>query len=89
MRHVDISLCFEYDTRMASLSLKSKQSSFQTLKTKEVGRLFYLGLELAELAEKILESKGAYTKEFTRGLKSSLRESRLRQVKKIASLADL
>ncbi|MBI2577486.1 MAG: hypothetical protein HYV77_01430 [Candidatus Wildermuthbacteria bacterium] len=65
------------------------QQTSNYIPSKEAHRLFELGLELADLAEDILESRGAYSKEFSQGLKRSLREARTGKTRKINSLSDL
>ncbi len=59
------------------------------LSTKEANRLLELSLEIADLAEQTLESRGAYSKEFTEGLERSIKESKSGKVKKISSLSEL
>jgi len=55
----------------------------------EIHKLYALSLQMADLAEEILESRGQYSKEFLRSLKRSLADEKAGRVRKINSLADL
>lgn len=56
---------------------------------RELRRLFKLSLEIADIAEDILELQGAYKKEFLHGLEKSLKEVKKGKVRKIESLFEL
>lgn len=60
-----------------------------SIKPKQVKRLFHLTSELADLTEEILEEKAQYSLSFLTGLKHSIKEASQGKVKKINSLADL
>ena len=60
-----------------------------TQANKEIRKLYRLSLEMADLAEDILESRGEYSKEFLEGLHRSLADENTGKTRKINSLADL
>lgn len=67
--------------------MKPKQKSNTiTAFPEELTKLYKLSTEMADLTETLLEDKGAYNKEFVRGLKVSIAS---KKVKKIDSLSDL
>lgn len=67
----------------------ARQKPTNLLSTQEATRLLELSLEMADLAERALESRGAYGPDFVRGLERSFKEKEAGRVKKINSLADL
>ena len=60
-----------------------------TQTTQEIRKLYRLSLEMADLVEEILESRGEYNKEFLEGLERSFTDAKAGRVKKINSLVDL
>jgi hypothetical protein len=57
--------------------------------TQEIHKLYKLSLDMADLAEDILESRGEYSDEFLSSLKKSLADEKTGKVRKINSLSDL
>lgn len=74
---------------MSTTFSKIKPDTTSDISSNELQRLFRLSLEIADIAEDILESRGAYSKEFLSGLKKSLKDAREGKVKKIKSLSEL
>lgn len=65
------------------------KTSTVSLEYREFQELASASARLSDLVEDILERKGAYKKEFLRGLKQSLREAKRGKLKPVNSILDL
>ena len=74
---------------MGVLAMPKKKLSKITLGPQEALRLFRASADLMDAMEEILESRGAYGREFVRGLSISLQEMKQGKLRKINSLGDL
>ncbi|MBI4598760.1 hypothetical protein HY734_01015 [Candidatus Uhrbacteria bacterium] len=71
---------------MPLASTKTRQAS---VGQKELRRVFKMSTALVDLVESILEDTNNFKQEFTRGLRTSLKQVKKGNVKKIESLSDL